>query len=194
LVASSPVISRSIHSNFVAGLFLSITPAIIHAPVTCYDEVMPRPLKRKLIIIGIFIGLLLLTTGVPLMLRKNVEAPSPSEQSAQSTPATFNKKQYSTDDPSSLWVVVNKKRPLPSTYVPANLATIGSQQLRKDAADQLNVLLADAKNAGQPIPAKANGWQRTPLNTALSFATRRIMRIAPATNTNHGTSATSAKT
>jgi D-alanyl-D-alanine carboxypeptidase len=112
---------------------------------------MPRPLKRKLIIIGIFIGLLLLTTGVPLMLRKNVEAPSPSEQSAQSTPATFNKKQYSTDDPSSLWVVVNKKRPLPSTYVPANLATIGSQQLRKDAADQLNVLLADAKNAGQPM-------------------------------------------
>jgi D-alanyl-D-alanine carboxypeptidase len=115
---------------------------------------MPRPPKRKLIIVGIFIGLLLLTTGISLLLRKHVEAPSPAEQtksSAQQKTATFNKKQYPVDEPSSLWVVVNKKRPLPSTYVPANLVTVGSQQLRKEAADQLNILLSDAKNAGQPM-------------------------------------------
>jgi D-alanyl-D-alanine carboxypeptidase len=113
--------------------------------------------------VGIFIGLLLLTTGIPVLLRKHVEAPSPanqpnneSVQPAQSMPTTptsdkFNKQQFSVDDPSSLWVVVNKQRPLPKTYVPANLTTVGSQKLRKEAADQLGVLLADAKNAGQPM-------------------------------------------
>jgi D-alanyl-D-alanine carboxypeptidase len=37
------------------------------------------------------------------------------------TSSVFDKTQFSIDDPASLWVVVNKLRPLPSGYVPADL-------------------------------------------------------------------------
>jgi zinc D-Ala-D-Ala carboxypeptidase len=52
---------------------------------------------------------------------------SRQDNSANSTkpvtaPSTFNKNQYSLDDPSSIWVVVNKTRPLrPQTYIPSDL-------------------------------------------------------------------------
>ena len=36
-------------------------------------------------------------------------------------PASFNKQQYSVNDPSSVWVVVNKGRVLPSSYAPTDL-------------------------------------------------------------------------
>lgn len=39
-----------------------------------------------------------------------------------STPAAFNKLQFSITDPASDWVIVNKQRPLnPKTYVPTNM-------------------------------------------------------------------------
>ncbi|MDB5184460.1 MAG: Serine-type D-Ala-D-Ala carboxypeptidase [Candidatus Saccharibacteria bacterium] len=41
---------------------------------------------------------------------------------ANPPPASFDKKQYSNDDPASLWLVVNKLRPLnPKDYAPADL-------------------------------------------------------------------------
>lgn len=45
-----------------------------------------------------------------------------SSTATNSQPATFDKQQYSVNDPASLWVVVNKGRVLPGSYVPANLA------------------------------------------------------------------------
>jgi D-alanyl-D-alanine carboxypeptidase len=113
---------------------------------------MSRLIKQKRIMVSAFIGLLLIATGVSLLLRQHVEAPAPAGQiQLANSPSSFNKKQFSVDDPSSLWVVVNKKRPLSSTYVPANLVTVGSQQLRQEAADQLNLLLSGAKAAGQSM-------------------------------------------
>lgn len=55
---------------------------------------------------------------------------------------TFNRQAYSLDDPTSLWVVVNKARPLPSNYVPAELtaAGVGGGQLRSQAVVALNKL------------------------------------------------------
>jgi zinc D-Ala-D-Ala carboxypeptidase len=66
---------------------------------------------------------------------------------------SFNKSKYSLTDPASIWVVVNKNRPLsPLTYAPGDLASIGgSQQLRKEAANAYAKLSAAAKAAGVPF-------------------------------------------
>jgi D-alanyl-D-alanine carboxypeptidase len=81
------------------------------------------------------------------------ETPAPTP-----TPApTFNKAQFSVDDPSSLWVVNNKLRPLnPIGYVPADLVTvkvraISNGQMRQPAATALEAMFAAAaaEGAGQ---------------------------------------------
>jgi zinc D-Ala-D-Ala carboxypeptidase len=56
----------------------------------------------------------------------------------------FNKGQYSITEPSSLWVLVNKQRPLPASYAPADL----NDRLREPAHQALNELFRDAKQAG----------------------------------------------
>jgi D-alanyl-D-alanine carboxypeptidase len=65
-------------------------------------------------------------------------------------PAQFNKTQYSLDDPASIWVVVDKQRPLnPKSYTPNDLTGIGSgQYLRSAAASAYQALVNDAKTAG----------------------------------------------
>jgi D-alanyl-D-alanine carboxypeptidase len=76
-------------------------------------------------------------------------------QKPADTPAVpqFNKKKYSIDEPSSLWVVVNKKRYLtPTTYAPADLVTVGNnQQMRSEAATALAALIAAAAKEGLSI-------------------------------------------
>lgn len=74
---------------------------------------------------------------------------------------TFNKTQHSLTDPSSIWVVVNKKRSLqPANYIPANLVTPSvllrvpdseSMQLRADVALALKDMFASAEAAGAPL-------------------------------------------
>jgi len=47
-----------------------------------------------------------------------------TSQAVRSAPKTFNKTQYSISDPSSIWLVVNKQRPLnPQDYAPQDLVT-----------------------------------------------------------------------
>ena len=69
--------------------------------------------------------------------------------SQQITPS-FDKTQYSTTDPTSIWVIVNKQHPLnPKIYVPTDLVNVGNgQYLRAEAAKALTGMLADAKAAG----------------------------------------------
>lgn len=72
--------------------------------------------------------------------------------------AEFNKSLYPNDVSSSLWVVVNKGRTLPSTYVPANLVVPNiplrlssaspEMHLRQDAATALEQMTAAAKTQG----------------------------------------------
>ncbi len=54
---------------------------------------------------------------------KQTAGSSQAASKVQTTPVQtgFNKKQYSLNDPTSIWVVVNKGRVLPSSYVPADL-------------------------------------------------------------------------
>lgn len=63
---------------------------------------------------------------------------------------TFNKAQYSTTDPTSRWVIVNKQHPLnPKTYAPSDLVDVGNGQfLRSEAASALETMFADAKKEG----------------------------------------------
>ncbi len=78
--------------------------------------------------------------------------------STKDSSSSFDKHKYSTNDPASLWVVVNKARVLPSDYEPANLvvpgvplrgpATDQEMHLRAEAAKALEDLINDAAKSG----------------------------------------------
>ena len=81
---------------------------------------------------------------------------SPKENAEQKG---FNKKKYSLTDPTSLWVITNKLRPLqPTTYEPSDLtspdvplrlaAGAEEMQMRQAAADAIEQMFADAKKDG----------------------------------------------
>lgn len=84
-----------------------------------------------------------------------------SDQStgAQNGQQSFDKKQHSLDDPNSIWVIANKRRPLqPTTYTPGDLVVPDvplrltdqdeEMQLRQVTATAIEELFADAKQDG----------------------------------------------
>jgi D-alanyl-D-alanine carboxypeptidase len=83
------------------------------------------------------------TTLTPTPSATPSASPTPS---ATPTP-TFDKSQFSIDDPASLWVVVNKTRPLnPINYAPSLTALTfpgGKGQMRPEAAAGLQQMFAD---------------------------------------------------
>ena len=60
-----------------------------------------------------------------------------------------------TTSPSSITVLVNKSHPLPKGYVPKDLRTVGSVQMRGEAATQLQKLLDAAKANGTPLRTRS---------------------------------------
>ena len=69
----------------------------------------------------------------------------PGEPTPTPTPTpVFDKAALSIDDPASLWVVVNKLRPLPIDYQPGDLVNVGegSGQLRAEAAAAIEAMFA----------------------------------------------------
>ncbi len=88
-------------------------------------------------------------------------APSSSAPAMTSSPApattppaepTFDRAQLSLDAPDSLWVVVDKARPLaPLEYAPADLVDIGGRQLRAEAAQAMRDMIAAAAAQGLTI-------------------------------------------
>ncbi len=95
--------------------------------------------------------------------RKTQETATKSSQTAKTTPTdaqskpSFDKHQFSIDDPSSPWVVVNKKRPLnPLNYAPSDLTSVGNgQTMRAEAASSVSQLFVAAKTAGYAILAES---------------------------------------
>lgn len=81
------------------------------------------------------------------------QQPKPTPSTPKPQPAAFNKSQYSLSDPTSIWVVANKKRPLqPKTYAPGDLVGVGGgQQMRREPADALSRLRQGASAAGFKI-------------------------------------------
>ncbi|HET9721403.1 MAG TPA: M15 family metallopeptidase [Candidatus Saccharimonadales bacterium] len=70
------------------------------------------------------------------------------------SPASFNKHQYPVDEASSLWVIVNKGRQLPSSYAPADLV-VPNVPLRLGPASQEMHLRSEAATALEQMTAAA---------------------------------------
>lgn len=114
--------------------------------------------KALAVLVLIIIGFV----GYNTLHHKNTATTSSSSSSstAGETKNTFDKKQYSINDPASIWVVVNKKRPLnPKTYAPDDLAAVGNgQYMRSAAATALGKMAAAAKTAGYTL-APESGYR-----------------------------------
>lgn len=87
----------------------------------------------------------------------------------------FNKTAYSTSDPASIWVVVNKSHPLnPVSFTPADLVTpnlllrSGSSEmkLRKASADALKTMADAAKKSGVSLML-ASGYRSYALQSSV---------------------------
>lgn len=122
--------------------------------------------KRSMILVSVWIVLLVSLGGVSAWGYERYLMPKPkstssattqqqSTQSKQATTTGFDKTKYSTTDPASLWVVVNKQHPLnPIDYTPPDLTSIGNgQQMRAEAASSLKSMFADATAAGFSLVA-----------------------------------------
>lgn len=113
-------------------------------------------------------ALLLLITAFALILfgQRQAHSPSSSEISKQVTDQNseepvFDKTKHSLADPASIWVVVNKQRPLPQDYEPGQLVTpnvpltgaVGTDNMSVSsvAAGPLEQLVAAAKTAGHSL-------------------------------------------
>jgi len=124
-------------------------------------------LKRIMFILGIVLFLAAVFYGGYLYLHRTKKAvqhsaavsssasSASSSQPGQTQEPAFDKTQHSIDDPGSIWVVVNKTRPLkPIEYAPTDLTAVGNGQLmRKEAAGALASLIAGAKAQGLTIAA-----------------------------------------
>ena len=134
----------------------STTPVRGHDEPLSYAEEVPRGV-RIATIAGVAVAVILILVIAIVLL-----APSPSSKPSgagtgtpTSTPSptptptptpTFNKAQLSIDEAASLWVVVNKTRPLnPNNYAPALTALNlpGGGQMRPEAAVALTQMFAD---------------------------------------------------
>ncbi len=120
-------------------------------------------MKKRL---GLILAAVIIGAAALFTLNKgSVSAPDvntkDSNQSTQTEPnktdtkpaVTFDKTQYSKDDVTSIWVVVNKQRPLnPKSYAPNDLVSVGGgQQMRTEASTALMKLTAAAKADGLTI-------------------------------------------
>lgn len=128
--------------------------------------------RKKLVIAGTVALVTVVTAGTIYTLRdskpKNVAKQDSSTYGSKAVvaetppaPTGFDKKQLSIDDSTSLWVVVDKLRPLKPGYVPAGLAapavalrlSAGSDEMkmRPDSGAALKEMFTDAKAAGSNL-------------------------------------------
>lgn len=130
---------------------------------------MPRSLFLTLFFVIIVIGFLLFPRKTH---HQNLSADKPSQKTA--SPAnkpqkpTFNKHEYSLDNPTSIWVIVNKNRVFnPLSFAPADLVSVGNGQfLRQPAADAL----AEMSKA-----ASAQGLTLQPMSGYRSYQTQQVV-------------------
>jgi D-alanyl-D-alanine carboxypeptidase len=81
---------------------------------------------------------------------------SVAKPTTNTTEVEFDKTQYPTDIASSLWVVVNKGRALPSTYIPANLTVPGIPLRLSSSSGEMHVR-ADTAMALETMTKSASG-------------------------------------
>lgn len=87
-------------------------------------------------------------------------AKTDNSRSQPSQSATFDRQKFSLSNPASLWVVVNKRRPLePKDYAPKDLIGVGNgQEMRAEAATALKKMIAAANTLGYTL-TPASGYR-----------------------------------
>ena len=113
-------------------------------------------MKRAMFIAGIVV---VVAAGSAAFIYRQVSAPGGTAASTRQQASThtsapaYNKQAFSTTDPASIWVIVNKQHPLnPLAYAPTDLVSVGNgQYMRAEAATALAKMLADAQAAGYSI-------------------------------------------
>lgn len=126
------------------------------------DAPPPQPPKRKLRkrrIILIIAALVVLATGIQ---RTDNTPATPGSKPSSSAAGGFDKSKFSINDAASLWVVVNKRRPLePKDYVPA-IATPNVHLNQSAANENMHVASAMAPSLEKLFAgATANGLPLT---------------------------------
>ncbi len=111
----------------------------------------------KKVLLGLIIAAVF-AVGAYVVTRPSGTPSVPSSQRAIKQIPSFDTRQFSTTDPKSIWVVVNKKHSLrPNTYSPTDLITPSvplrvpgnsSMQLRAEPATALEEMFAAAKSDG----------------------------------------------
>lgn len=122
--------------------------------------------------VGIIVVALLFAVAAMGLMFKGKSQKSAEQITAQTTeptqvppqkqePKEFSKTAYSTTDPASIWVVINKERPLPAGYKPGDLQkpdipvnsakTAEENTISAQAIPGLEALVADAKKQGYSL-------------------------------------------
>lgn len=119
-----------------------------------------RSFKKKKFIYTLIVSIVLVFIAfISLPLKKSqeltVSKPPVKSMPPSQTVVPFNKKLHPTDLSSSLWVVVNKGRALPSSYYPSDLVT-PSMLLRFSATNPEMMLRRDAAAALEKMSAAAS--------------------------------------
>lgn len=111
-----------------------------------------RHMRKRLLLIG----LVLILSVLFLTEKTSDTSQPPTVQPAKNS--SLNKSQHSLTNPASLWVVVNKQRPLqPKDYVPADLVKpavatrIGDAKVRQVTAAALQTMFAAAAQNKTPL-------------------------------------------
>lgn len=131
---------------------------------------------KKILYLALIVAMFALAVAV-ILLSKKAAAPSHSEKPennaslVNSAQPAFDKTAHSTSDPTSIWVVVNKRRPLnPQDYAPddlttPNVTTRGKQQLRAEVSRATEEMFAAA--AAEDIKLRVDSAYRS-YNTQVS--------------------------
>src|SRR5512133_941667 len=110
----------------------------------------PAPPKKKLVKTRrciLLIIVILIVVGGPLLFISKKNNTSIIDVIKPGPNTSFNKQQYSINSNSSIWVIINKQRPvIPLSYVPNDLA-MPSIVIRANAADSEKYLRVDAADA-----------------------------------------------
>lgn len=129
---------------------------------------------KKILIVLAF---LVVISGLFIVLKdKDEKAPeansNSNNQQTNKNTESFDKSKYSIDDPSSVWIVVNKKRPIPTTFTPDGLMTPNvrrdssdsdsEQQVRQEVGSAIESMFADSKKEGLDLML-ASGYRSAAL-------------------------------
>lgn len=116
--------------------------------------------QKKTVLGLIFVFALVLGSVYFLITNRNSQQDN-TKNSSNTTKKDIEGPHYSLTDPASLWMIVSKRNPLPSTYKPASLrapsvklrgnATNPEMQLRSESADAAERLVSAAKEDGMDL-------------------------------------------